>query len=55
MIYFEQNKKQHDSAKLRFSYVAFLIEIFNVPSKALTEVMYMKVINTNATYKEKYL
>ena len=30
-------------AKLRFSFIAFLIEIFNLPTKALTEVMYMKV------------
>jgi hypothetical protein len=51
-VFFEQNKKQHDSIKLRFSYIAFLIEVFDVPSKALTEVMYMKVININATFKE---
>jgi hypothetical protein len=40
---------------LRFSYVSFLIEIFNVPSKALTEVMYMKVLNVDATWKERYV
>ena len=42
MLYFERNKKQEDNTKLRFSYVAFLIEVFDVPGKALTEVMVMK-------------
>lgn len=53
--FFLKNKLQHDSTKLRFSFIAFLIEIFNLPTKALTEVMYMKVLNTNASIKEKYV
>ena len=53
--FFIKNKKSHDATKLRFSFVAFLIEIFNVPGKALTEVMYMKVINTDASMKERYV
>lgn len=53
--FFDKAKKAEDSTKLRFSFVAYLIEIFNVPSKALTEVMFMKVINTDSTWKERYV
>lgn len=53
--FFAKNRKSEDNTKLRFSFVAFLIEIFNIPAKALTEVMYMKVINVDSTMKEKYV
>ena len=53
--FFQKNKKSHDATKLRFSFTAFLIEIYNVPGKALTEVMYMKVINVDASLKERYV
>jgi hypothetical protein len=53
--FFAKNKKSSEATKLRFSFVAYLIEIFNVPSKALTEVMIMKVLNVKATLKEKFV
>lgn len=45
----DNHKKEEDSIYLRFSFVAYLIEIYNIPAKALSEVMYMKIINMNSS------